>query len=118
MKKTGNLFAAAFGLSLFTGVVLADSKETPIKLADCPAAVQKTLTDAAEGGTIVSIDKEEEDNKVTYEADVTIKGKPYEIKVAADGKLISKEIDKDDDHDDKKDEKKEDKKDEKMDEKK
>ena len=72
-----------------------------VKLEDCPKGVQDTLTKEAQGGQITVIDKEEEDGKATYETDVVINGKNYEIRVAADGTLIGKKLD--DEKDEKKD---------------
>jgi hypothetical protein len=81
-----------------------EGAETKVKLADCPKPVQDTLTQEAQGGQIGVIDKEEDGGKVTYETDVVINGKNYEIRVAPDGTLIGKKLDEE------KDEKKEDEK--------
>src|SRR5687768_9218196 len=79
----------------------ADGKEEKVKLSDCPEAVQKTISDNANGGKIVEIEKEtKKDGTVTYEAEVKkADGTEIEIVVAADGKLI--EIEVEDDEDDK-----------------
>lgn len=73
-----------------------EENEIKMKFADIPAAVQKILSDAANGSKIETVDKETVKGKVVYEADVVIDGKNYEIKVAEDGKLISKELDTED----------------------
>lgn len=73
--------------------VKEDEQEVKIKFADAPAAVQKTLQREAFGATIAEVDQETEGGKTIYEADVKIDGRNYEIKVAADGTLLSKEID-------------------------
>ena len=70
-----------------------EEHEVKIKFTEAPAAVQKTLQREAFGATIAEVDKETEDGKTIYEADVKIDGRNYEIKVAADGALVSKEID-------------------------
>jgi len=80
-----------------------EGKEVKVTLDQLPAAVKATVQKEADGGTIKDIDKETEDGKTTYEADATINGKPYEIKVAEDGSLISKKLDNDKDEGDKKD---------------
>jgi len=67
--------------------------EEEISLAECPAPVKATLTKEAKGGTIKEIEKEVEDGKTLYEAEIVIDGKEYEVKVAPDGKLLSKELD-------------------------
>ena len=48
---------------------------------------------SSHGATIATVDKESDEGKTIYEADVDIKGKNYEIKVAEDGTLISKKLD-------------------------
>ena len=60
--------ALAFAAAL---PAFADGKEEKVKLEDCPEAVQKTIKDNANGGTIVEIEKEtNKDGTVTYEAEV------------------------------------------------
>ena len=70
-----------------------EGAEQKIKFTDAPAAVQKTLTEEAKGAKIENVDKETDDGKTIYEADVMINGKNYEIKVAEDGTLIQKKLD-------------------------
>lgn len=70
-----------------------EAGETKVKLADCPKAVQDALAREAGGAVIADVDKESEKGKTIYEADATIGGKNYEIKVAEDGTLVSKKID-------------------------
>jgi hypothetical protein len=96
----GVVTALAFAATL---PAFADGKEEKVKLSDCPEAVQKTIKDNANGGTIVEIEKEtSKDGTVTYEAEVKkTDGTVIEIEVAADGKLI--EIETEDDEDDKDD---------------
>jgi len=79
-----------------------DKDEVKVKLEDCPKAVQETIKKEVGSGTIEEIEKKTKDGKTVYEADATIDGKKYEIKVAEDGTLISKELDddKDDGEDD------------------
>jgi aerobic-type carbon monoxide dehydrogenase small subunit (CoxS/CutS family) len=67
--------------------------EVKVKFDEVPAAVKATLTKEANGAKIETVDKETDDGKTIYEADVTINGKNYEIKVATDGTLISKKLD-------------------------
>ncbi len=79
----------------------AGEVETKVKLADCPKAVQDTINKAAQGGTVGDVEKETENGKTTYEADVTINGKKFEVKVAEDGTLLkTKAEDNDKDGDD------------------
>jgi uncharacterized membrane protein YkoI len=83
-----------------------EGDEVKMKFADVPAPVQKTLTEAAHGAKIDSVDKETDKGQVVYETDVKVNGKTYEIRVAPDGKLISNKEEKDEDEKDEKDEKK------------
>jgi hypothetical protein len=85
-----------------------EGKEEKVKWDQVPAAVQKTLTAEARGQTIETVDKEERDGKVVYEADVKLDGKNYEILVDPDGTLIAKKLDQEDEKKgkDEKDEKK------------
>ena len=89
-----------------------EGNEVKIKFAEAPAAVQATLKKESGGATIESIDKETDDGKTIYEADVMIDKQNYEIKVAEDGKLISKKVDNEEDEK-KGEEKEKDEKDEK-----
>ena len=93
IKRIMGVLVAA-GLA-FAIPALADGKEEKVKLADCPEAVQKTIQDNANGGTIVEIEKEtNKDGTVTYGAEVKKpNGTEIEIAVAAGGKLIETEVD-------------------------
>ena len=73
----------------------ADNEQNEVKLpfAQLPPAVQDTLKREAMGAAVKEADKEMEAGKTIYEADVMIDGQNYEIKVAEDGKLISKAVD-------------------------
>lgn len=83
-------------LALTTGLVLAMSgctegkKEVTLKLADCPAVVQKTILDHASGVQFPEVEQETKKNgRVVYEAKgKKADGQKIEIKVAADGSLI------------------------------
>ena len=82
-----------------------EGNETKMKLANVPAAVQKTLAEESKGAKIETVDKETDEGKTIYEADVQINGKNYEIKVLEDGTLLSKKLDMEEAEKDKKDEK-------------
>ena len=89
---------ALFGLSaaaISCAALAAEEKEEKIKFSEAPAAVQQTMKEEAGGAKIDMIEKEMEGGKWVYEAEVTIDGKPYEIEVAEDGTLLSKELDDD-----------------------
>lgn len=78
-----------------------EDKEEVVEFKSVPQPVQKTLTKEADGAKIDKVDKEEDDGKVIYEADVMMNGKNYEIKVAQDGTLICKKLDMEDEKDEK-----------------
>jgi uncharacterized membrane protein YkoI len=91
---------ACLGCAVLAAEEAQDSKEEKVKLEDCPQAVQDTLKKASAGGKIEEIEKETENGKVVYEAEVVIEGDEYEVKVADDGKLLGKKLENDDDDDD------------------
>lgn len=88
-----------------------EDNEVKVTLDQTPAPVQATLQKETAGAKITDLDKETDDGKTVYEADATIGDKPYEIKVADDGTLLSKKIDKDEDKDKDKENDKDEKKD-------
>ncbi|HEX3357288.1 MAG TPA: hypothetical protein VHS31_09980 [Tepidisphaeraceae bacterium] len=104
------ILSCILGLTALAPLARAEEKkekeenEVQVKFADLPPAVQATLNKASNNAAIATVDKETEDGKTTYEADVKLDGKNYEVKVAEDGSLISKKID-DDDKDEKDDKK-------------
>jgi len=77
-----------------------DDDGVAVTLDKVPAAVKATLEKAAEGGKIGKIECEKKGDTTVYEAEVVIEGKEFEVKVAADGKLISKKVDDDDEDED------------------
>ena len=48
-------------------------------------SLSKTLAKKAGQGEVAHVDKESKGDRTTYEADVTIDGKRYEISIASDG---------------------------------
>ena len=73
-----------------------EGKEQKVAFSSVPQPVQATLTKEAGGNKIDQVDKETDDGKTIYEADVKLSGHNYEIKVAPDGTLISKKLDEGD----------------------
>ena len=67
--------------------------EIPVTMADLPPAARATLEKESAGGKVVEIEKEMKSGETVYSADVVIEGKTWDIVVAEDGKLISKEKD-------------------------
>ena len=97
------LLAAILSLSLLSAYLVAGEKgkcgkseekaEVQITLQDLPPAVLATLNNEVAGGTIQSLEKDEEDGVVVYSADITkTDGKQYDVEIAADGNLIKCEL--------------------------
>jgi hypothetical protein len=103
IMKRNTLMKAGLLACVMTGAITlsayADKGDVKVKLSDCPAAVQKTLSAAVQAGgqiTEIHIDKTKAGASV-YEADVkTAQGK-VEIQIAPDGKLIKTNAGGDDD---------------------
>ena len=87
--------ACALGLALVISAVAAEKehedKPQPVTLADLPAPARLAVEKWLAGGTIKSIEKEEEDGKVIYDVEATIKGKHAEADIAADGTVLTSE---------------------------
>jgi uncharacterized membrane protein YkoI len=74
-----------------------DEDEQQVSIEQVPAAVKATIE--AQGGTIKNIERETENGKTIYGAELIINGQEVEIKVADDGTLLGKEAgDKDEDN--------------------
>lgn len=86
----------------------ADKEQSKaISLNDVPKPVRETILKQAKGGKVEEIEKETEDGKTIYDADIVIDGKKFELKVGENGKLLSKQAEEDDknaDEDEKDDE--------------
>ncbi len=77
-----------------------DDEQEQVSINELPKAVKATILKHAKGGEIKEIEREDEDGKIIYEAEVIIGGKEVELKVASNGRLLSKETEDDDDDDD------------------
>ena len=91
LKSTTLAFALAVGLSAYAYAddedEGKDEHEQNVEMKDLPPVVQKTIQDS--GGAVTNIEKESEDSKTHYSADVKKDdGNKVEIKVAEDGNLI------------------------------
>jgi len=74
------------------GVKECKEGEGIVSLGEVPKAVKATILKHAAGGEVKKIEKETKNGKVIYEADVIIDGNEVELKVAANGKLLGKEV--------------------------
>ncbi|MCX5644239.1 MAG: PepSY domain-containing protein [Phycisphaerae bacterium] len=96
-KLSSVIVVVLAGLTLSIGalagrqVAQQDKKAT---IDQVPDAVKATLL--SQGGAIEEIEIEAENGRTIYEADVTVGGQKVEMKVAADGSLLGKEVDDED----------------------
>ena len=93
---------AMVGTAVLTSCAMnKKEKEETVTLDSVPAAVRATIEKHSAGGTIKEIEREEEDGKTVYEAEVMKDGKKWEFEVGADGTLLEgPKEDKDDAEDD------------------
>ena len=79
---------AAIGAVVYAGMDKEENKQKEA-MTELPTAVQKTIQDNLEGGTVTETAKETKGGKTYYEAEVQKSGgEKVEIKVAEDGSLI------------------------------
>lgn len=97
-NKIAIIALAAASLTLTTQVHAEEEQgEVKTPFDQVPANVRDTLTQQANGAKIDSVDKETDNGKLVYEADVILNGKNWEIKVGEDGKVVSKKLDTEED---------------------
>jgi hypothetical protein len=68
-----------------------ESGETKVKLDQTPPAVRATIKRELEGAELEDIAKKQRDGKTIYETDIIKAGNKWEVIVAEDGSIISKE---------------------------
>jgi len=99
-KLVGIMVMVVAGLALCIGAVankqVAEQAKT-LSVDQVPAAVKATIL--AQGGTIEEIEMKTEDGQTVYEAEVVIDGQEKDVKVAADGTVLSQKVDDDDEED-------------------
>jgi uncharacterized membrane protein YkoI len=102
MKRNTVIKTSLLGLAVTAATALsayADQGDIKMKLSDCPAAVQQTLTANAGGAQITEVTLENENGKLDYEADVKTADGKKEIKAAPDGTLLKADADQEEDQD-------------------
>lgn len=77
-----------------------EEEEEIVSLDAVPDAAKATILKEAAGGEIREVEMQTEDGVTIYEAEVIIDGQEVDIKVAADGKLLGKEVEDEDEEDD------------------
>ena len=92
--RMSQLITVCLGLSVLvlSGFVLGSEGEEQVSLDKVPAAVKATILKESAGGKIAEIERETKNGKTIYEVEVLIDGKEIELKIAADGTLLGKEI--------------------------
>jgi uncharacterized membrane protein YkoI len=81
----------AAGLTTLTSAKEDEKTEPTLTVKDLPAAVRATVEKLTTGGQVTKIDKEDENGKVVYDIEATVKGKDMEFDIAADGKVLTSE---------------------------
>jgi uncharacterized membrane protein YkoI len=95
--KTRKLLIAAVvsaGLACSLAVQAGEHKSEMVQLKSLPAAVQKTITEKAAGGEIVSVQREDDkDGKWNYEVVVKTNSNEWGFEVDHNGKFVKKHDD-------------------------
>ena len=76
-----------------------DDGDREVSIDQVPEAVRRTILREAGRHKVEEIEEETRNGVTVYQAEWTVAGKEVEIKVAADGKLLEKEVDDDEDDD-------------------
>ena len=82
------LFVVSLAIVSILSLAAIGDDPHPIKIADCPVAVKKTLEHEAKGAHFESLEKLTEDGATTYEASVTLSARKYHLRIDAQGLLI------------------------------
>lgn len=85
---------AAIGFTTTVG-----GEDEVIKLSDAPAAVQKTIREHAQGGTIEKIERSTEHGKTVYEVEVDGRSGDFEFVVGSDGTYLGADTEDEDEDD-------------------
>ena len=86
------IIGALVAVAAIAAVGVARGAEKKVTMNQLPAAVQQTIKERAQGGTIRGLSMEEEKGKKTYEAELTIGGRNTDISLDEQGKVIEAEL--------------------------
>jgi uncharacterized membrane protein YkoI len=81
-------------------LAVADTDDEEVPLEQLPPAVLATILEAAQGGEILEIEREQVKGRWVYEAEILLNGREIEIEVAEDGTILHRGWSDDDDGDD------------------
>src|SRR4029077_2473901 len=90
-KNVNRIFIVRMICSIVIALAITatcNAQEKKIDSHDLPAAVQKTVTEQAEGATIRGYSTEVEKGKRLYEAQLTINGHSKDISMDANGEIV------------------------------
>jgi|APFre7841882793_1041355.scaffolds.fasta_scaffold14571_2 uncharacterized membrane protein YkoI len=65
--------------------------EVTVTMNEVPAVVRASLEHESVGGKITEIERETKDGKTVYSADIELSGVTWDITVAEDGRVLSRE---------------------------
>src|ERR1700730_4256844 len=89
-----NIGARVAVLSLITGLAvltIAQAQEKKLKREELPPAVEKTVAEQSQGGTIKGFSTEVEKGKTLYEVELTVNGHGKDLSMDKDGKIVEVE---------------------------
>lgn len=69
-----------------------DDDDESVSLEQCPKAVRAAVKKLSSHGEIEEIEKEQENGRAVYEVEIEVDDKLYEITIAPNGKILSKEL--------------------------
>lgn len=95
-----------------------EEESTSLKLAQLPKAVRETLERELQGGKLEMLEREVEDGRAIYSADIAIRAKSgalhYDVEIASNGVLLKKVLEKASEDEEKNDDEKENEDEEKV----
>jgi len=76
---------------LLLAVTLAPAEEKKIKRSDLPPAVEKTVAEQSQVGTVHGFSQEKENGQTFYEAEFTVNGHSKDVLMNSDGVVVEVE---------------------------
>ena len=91
LRNSGATVAVSTDLGLSSALLAGEPMSEPVNMKELPAAVQKTITEKAAGGTIARLAREDDSNgRWNYEVVVKSEGKEWGFEVAPNGDFVRK----------------------------
>lgn len=84
-----SLFLSLSVCLLFPGTAPAQERGQQVKMADLPAAIQKTVREQSQGAKIEELSRVVEKGKTIYTAEMIVNGRTKELLLDPDGKVIA-----------------------------